>query len=143
MQIHLEKKFSCYVFLRTTEAIEVTQEIYRYNSPRGITCATTEKASHLQNSHEAPQQANNYVKKVTFDQTYSTKTASNSEHSEHLLESQVSGQASPVTETEKLSQQQQPSVLREFFTQIMVNPMQLQEHEFTAWLDRLVEARRN
>ena len=25
----------------------------------------------------------------------------------------------------------------------MVNPMQLQEHEFTAWLDRLVEARRN
>ena len=27
MQIHLEKKFSCYVFLRITEAIEVTQEI--------------------------------------------------------------------------------------------------------------------
>ena len=25
----------------------------------------------------------------------------------------------------------------------MVNPMQLQEHEFMAWLDRLVEARRN
>ena len=27
--------------------------------------------------------------------------------------------------------------------QIMVNPMQLQDHEFTAWLDRLVEARKN
>ena len=27
MQIHLEKKFSCYVFLRITEAIEVTKEI--------------------------------------------------------------------------------------------------------------------
>ena len=26
---------------------------------------------------------------------------------------------------------------------MMVNPMQLQELEFTAWLDRLVEARRN
>ena len=25
----------------------------------------------------------------------------------------------------------------------MVNPMQLQDHKFTAWLDRLVEARRN
>ena len=25
----------------------------------------------------------------------------------------------------------------------MVNPMQLQDHEFTAWLDRLVEARKN
>ena len=27
--------------------------------------------------------------------------------------------------------------------QIMVNPMQLQDHKFTAWLDRLVEARKN
>ena len=25
----------------------------------------------------------------------------------------------------------------------MVNPMQLQDHEFTVWLDRLVEARKN
>ena len=25
----------------------------------------------------------------------------------------------------------------------MVNPMQLQDHEFTAWLDRLVKARKN
>ena len=46
-------------------------------------------------------------------------------------------------ERDKSSQQQQPSVLHGSFTQIMVNPMQLQEHEFTAWLDRLVEARRN
>ena len=38
---------------------------------------------------------------------------------------------------------QQPSVIRGSFTQIMVNPMQLQDHELTAWLDRLVEARKN
>ena len=38
---------------------------------------------------------------------------------------------------------QQPSLLHGSFTQIMVNPMQLQDHEFTAWLDRLVEARKN
>ena len=38
---------------------------------------------------------------------------------------------------------QQPSLLRGSFTQIMVNPMQLQDHDFTAWLDRLVEARKN
>ena len=38
---------------------------------------------------------------------------------------------------------QQPSMLRGSFTQIMVNPIQLQDHEFTAWLDRLVEARKN
>ena len=34
-------------------------------------------------------------------------------------------------------------MIRGSFTQIMVNPMQLQDHKFTAWLDRLVEARKN
>ena len=34
-------------------------------------------------------------------------------------------------------------MIRGSFTQIMVNPMQLEDHEFTAWLDRLVEARKN
>ena len=29
------------------------------------------------------------------------------------------------------------------YTQIMVNPMQLSAKEFTAWMERLVEARRN
>ena len=29
------------------------------------------------------------------------------------------------------------------YTQIMVNPTQLSDREFTAWMDRLVEARRN
>ena len=36
-----------------------------------------------------------------------------------------------------------PENIRGSYTQIMVNPMQLQEHEFTAWLERLVEARKN
>ena len=47
------------------------------------------------------------------------------------------------SETDKDKLSQQPSVIRGLFTQIMVNPMQLQDHKFTAWLDRLVEARRN
>ena len=34
-------------------------------------------------------------------------------------------------------------MIRGLFTQIMVNPMQLQDHKFTAWLDILVEARKN
>ena len=29
------------------------------------------------------------------------------------------------------------------YTQIMVNPTQLSDTEFTAWMDRLVEARKN
>ena len=47
------------------------------------------------------------------------------------------------SEPDKDKSSQQPSVLHGSFTQIMVNPMQLQDHEFTAWLNRLVEARRN
>ena len=38
---------------------------------------------------------------------------------------------------------QLPNMIRSSYTQILVNPMQLQDHEFTAWLERLVEARRN
>ena len=46
-------------------------------------------------------------------------------------------------EAETPKEVQQPSVIRGSFTQIMVNPMQLQDHKFTEWLDRLVEARKN
>ena len=38
---------------------------------------------------------------------------------------------------------QLPSTIRSLYTQILVNPMQLQDHEFTAWLERLVEAQKN
>ena len=38
---------------------------------------------------------------------------------------------------------QLPSMIRDSYTQILVNPMQLQDHDFTAWLERLVEARKN
>ena len=34
-------------------------------------------------------------------------------------------------------------LLRGSYTQIMVNPTQLSDNEFAAWMDRLVEARRN
>ena len=34
-------------------------------------------------------------------------------------------------------------MIRGSYTQILVNPMQLQDHEFTAWLEHLVEARKN
>ena len=47
------------------------------------------------------------------------------------------------TDVEAPKEVQQPSMIHGSFTQIMVNPMPLQDHEFTAWLDRLVEARKN
>ena len=102
-------------------------------------CQKCEDSDCSSNSQEAPWQTNNYVKKITFDWLYGTKTVSNSKCSEYLPDSQGSSQTLP--ETDKSTQQQQPSVLWSSYTQIMVNPMQLQEHEFTAWLDRLEEAR--
>ena len=35
------------------------------------------------------------------------------------------------------------SILKGSYTQIMVNPMQLSEHEFTNWMEKLVEALKN
>ena len=69
------------------------------------------------------------------------RTAHNSEYSDSSRNSRVSNNYSKEYENDKSNQQ--PSVIRGSFTQIMVNPMQLQDHEFTALLDRLVEARKN
>ena len=69
------------------------------------------------------------------------RTANNSEYSDSSRNSCVSNNYSKEPENDKSNQQ--PSVIRRSFTQIMVNPMQLQDHKFTAWLDRLVEARKN
>ena len=69
------------------------------------------------------------------------KTAKNSKYSDSSRNLHVPNNYSKEPENDKSTQQ--PSVLRGSFTQIMVNPMQLQDHEFTAWLDRLVEVRKN
>ena len=78
---------------------------------------------------------------MTFNQPSGTRTAHNSEYSDSSQNSHVSNNYSKEHENDKSNQQ--PSVIRGSFTQIMVNPMQLQDYEFTAWLDRLVEARKN
>ena len=69
------------------------------------------------------------------------RTANNSEYSDSSRNSRVPNHHSKEPENDKSTQQ--PSVIRGSFTQIMVNQMQLEDHEFTAWLDRLVEARKN
>ena len=69
------------------------------------------------------------------------RTANNSENSDSSRNLRVSNNYSNEPENDKSNQQ--PSAIRGSFTQIMVNQMQLQDHEFTAWLDRLVEARKN
>ena len=96
---------------------------------------------HSQNSREISPQRREYSKRVTFNQPSGTRTANNSEYSDSSRNSRVSNNYSKEPENDKSNQQ--PSVIRGSFTQIMVNPMQLQDHEFTAWLDRLVEARKN
>ena len=96
---------------------------------------------HSQNSREISPQRREYSKRVTFSQPSRMRTANNSEYSDSSRNSRVSNNFSKEPENDKSNQQ--PSVIRGSFTQIMVNPMQLQDHEFTAWLDRLVEARKN
>ena len=96
---------------------------------------------HSQNSREKSPQRREYSKKVTFNQPSEMRTTNSSEYSDSSRNSRVPNNYSMEQESNKASQQ--PSVIRGSFTQIMVNPMQLQDHEFTAWLDRLVEARKN
>ena len=86
-------------------------------------------------------QRREYTKRVTFNQPFGTKSTNNSEYSDSSRNSRVLNQHSKEPENNKSVQQ--PSVICGSFTQIMVNPMQLQDHEFTAWLDKLVEARKN
>ena len=96
---------------------------------------------HSQNSQEISPQRREYSKKVTFNQPSEMRTANSSEYSDSSRNSRVPNNYSKEQESDKSSQQ--PSVIRGSFMQIMVNPMQLQDHEFTAGLDRLVEARKN
>ena len=94
-----------------------------------------------QNSQEISPQRREYSKKVTFNQPSGTRATNNSEYSNSSRNSHVSNNYSKEHENDKSNQQ--PSVISGSFTQIMVKLMQLQDHEFTAWLDRLVEARKN
>ena len=96
---------------------------------------------HSQNSRDISPQRKEYSKRVTFNQPSRMRTANNSEYNDSSRNSCVPNYHSKEPENDKSTQQ--PSVIRGSFTQIMVNPMQLQDHEFTAWLDRLVEARKN
>ena len=96
---------------------------------------------HSHNSREMSPQRREYTKRVTFNQLFGTKSANDNKYSDPSRNSRILNQHSKEPENDKMVQQ--PSVIRGSFTQIMVNPMQLQDHEFTAWLDRLVEARKN
>ena len=96
---------------------------------------------HSQNSREKSPQMMEYSKQVTFNQPSETRTTNSSEYSDSSRNLRVLNNYSKEQDIDKANQQ--PSVIRGSFTQIMVNPMQLQDHEFTAWLDRLVEARKN
>ena len=98
-------------------------------------------SEHSQNLQETPRQPSNYIRQRNFGQSSANRPTLGSENSESSRISQVAEHqyAEGVTPKEV----QQPSLLRGSFTQIMVNPMQLQDHKFTVWLDRLVEARKN
>ena len=99
-----------------------------------------EFSEHSQNSHGTPRTTTSYNKKVTFDRRFGTKNIPDSKSSDSL---QTSQPANEVSSKQDKNESAQSNVLHGSFTQIMVNLMQLQDHEFVAWIDRLVEARRN
>ena len=119
---------------------EITINEVTSREDRGWYKNKREFREHLHNSREISPQRREYSKRVTFNHLFRTKSANDSEYSNSSRNSRVRNQHSKEPENDKSVQQ--PSVIRGSFMQIMVNPMQLQDHEFTAWLDRLVEARK-
>ena len=120
---------------------EITINEVTSREDRGWYKNKREFREHSHNLREISPQRRDYTKRVTFNQPFGTKSANNSEFSDSSRDSWVPNQHLKEPENDKSIQR--PSVKRGSFTQIMVNPMQLQDHEFTAWLDRLVEARKN
>ena len=98
-------------------------------------------SEHSQKLRETPRQPSNYIRQRNFGQSPINRPTSSSENSKSSQNSQVANQQ--YAEGGPPREVQQPSLLCGSFTQIMVNPMQLQDYKFTAWLDRLVEARKN
>ena len=120
---------------------EITINEVTSREERGWYKNKCEFREHSHNSWEMSPQRREYTKRVTFNQPFRTKATNDSEYSDSSQNSWILNQHSKEPENDKLVQQ--PSVIRGSFTQIMVNPMHLQDHESTAWLDRLVEARKN
>ena len=115
--------------------LEITVNEVTSREDRGWYKNKRDFREHSQNSREISPQRREYSKRVTFNQPSRTRTPSNSEYSDSSRNSQVTNHHPKEPENEKLNQQL--SVIRGSFTQIMVNPMQLQDHEFTAWLEKI------
>ena len=71
-----------------------------------------------------------------------TSTASNSQQSTDRRQD-PNETSDDSTRRQSRGEANQNSVLRGGYTQILVNPMQLTDAEFTTWLEKLVEARKN
>ena len=135
---------------------EDQQEVHITNSQEALTEITVNEANirenrgwyrnnrefreHSQDSREMQKRPQSNIQQRHFGQPSTKGLIPSSENSEPSQNSRIVEQHA---ESEQPKETQQPSMLRGSFTQIMVNPMQLQDHEFTAWLDRLVEARKN
>ena len=119
---------------------EITVNEANIRKNKGWYRSNREFREHSQDSREAQRKPHSYIRQRNFGQPSTNRSTSSSENSESSQNSRTTEQ---YAEGEQPKEVQQPSLLRGSFTQIMVNPIQLQDHEFTAWLDRLVVARKN
>ena len=90
---------------------------------------------------------NNQITQTRFDTTMSRQENALEQVLHQRQDADRQGQPGPRVDDSTHQQSQrdnnQTSVLRGGYTQIMVNPVQLTDAEFTNWMEKLVEARKN
>ena len=94
-----------------------------------------------------PTSSNDQITQACFDTTMSHQENTLEQVSQQQQNADCQGQLSlrvdDSTHQQSRRDNTQSSVLRGGYTQIMVNPVQLTDTEFTNWMEKLVEARKN
>ena len=112
------------------EAMKKAEELYMKHI-----YVTEGQTDNFQNTSPSMEVTINEVNSMQKPAQYNQGTWKSKNHSEISLK-QVNFEHRPHREDNR-------ELSRGSYTQIMVNPTQLSDKEFTAWMDRLVEARRN
>ena len=119
---------------------EITVNEANIRENKGWYRSNREFREHSQDLWEMQRRPQSYIRQRNFGQPSAKGPTPSSKNTKSSQNSRTTEQ---YAEDEQPKEVQQPSLLCGSFTQIMVNPIHLQDHEFTAWLDRLVEARKN
>ena len=92
-----------------------------------------------------PTGTNDQITQARFDTTTNRQESTSEQvsHQRQNTDHQPGPRVDDSTHQQNRRDNNQSSVLRGGYTQIMVNPVQLTDTEFTNWMEKLVEARKN